>query len=108
LDIVILLPNLSGSLGITLPSFPKLMFRLIGAIMTLVFFYISMGYAKRLEASTETYNRIIDKLDIEYRRIKITDLKFGKIFKLRTSYILVYLLFLSLIVINILMIFYDS
>jgi hypothetical protein len=106
--IVMLLPNLSDFLGITLPSFPILMFRIIGAIMTVAFFYISIGYAKRLEASTKTYNRIIDKLDIGYQRIKINDLKFGQLFSLRTSYILIYLLFLSLVAINILMFFYST
>jgi len=104
--IVILLPNISDIININFPYLPILLFRIIGFIMTITFLYIALGYAKRLEASTNTYNKMIEKLEIEYQRESIKNLKFGKLFKFRTSYIVVFIMFSSLIIMNIILVIY--
>jgi len=105
--IVILLPNISNVLDVNFPFFPVLLLRIISFIISIVFLYISLGYAKRVEASTKTYNSMIEKLAPEYRRESIEDLKFGKIFIFRISYVLVFTMFLSLISLNVLLIVFD-
>jgi hypothetical protein len=101
--IIILLPHISEFLNINHLDLHILLFRIIGFIMSFTFLYVVLGYAKRLEAITKTYNKIIEKFDIEYRREYIESLKFGKLFKLRTSYIVVSLMFLSLLTVNIIL-----
>jgi hypothetical protein len=105
--IVILLPNITGYLGINFSSLPIVLFRIVGFIMSLAFFYITISYAKRLEAITNTYNTIIKKFKSEYQRQNIEELKFGKLFKWRISYVLILSMFFSLMAINILFIFYN-
>ena len=105
--IVMLLPNITEFLNVSLPALPTILFRAVGGIMSLAFLYVAIGYGKRLEASTKTYNKTLEMLDAEYQRIKIKDLKHGKFFTWRTSYIVIFQMFFSLIVMDILFIIYG-
>jgi len=105
--IVMLLPNISDFLSINLPPFPVLLFRVLGLIMSVVFLYLALGYGKRLEASTSTYKMLIEKLKPNYQRIKLRNLKFGRFFEIRTSYVVILFMFLSIIVIDIIFIIYG-
>ena len=89
--VVILLPNISSYLNITLPAVPT------------VFFRISVGYLKRLEAIGNTYQKLINRLPVEYQRQRINELHFGKLFIRRTSYLVCALLFLSLFSLSIIL-----
>ena len=71
--------------------------------MSVSFLHISLSYAKRLEASTETYNKVLDKLPNDFRRTNIASLKFGRFFSARTSYVIVFLMFFSTVAVNILL-----
>jgi len=99
--IVILLPNISGFFNLMLPPIPVLLFRIIGLVMAVAFLYVALGYGKRLEASTETYKNILDSLPDEYQRIDLSKLKFGKLFSLRMSYVVIWFMFVSLIAVDI-------
>jgi len=107
--IVILLPNISNFLKIELPILPGLLFRIIGLIMSFAFLFVVLGYAKRFELSSNTYHKLIKKLKQEYQKPDISSVKFGKIFVgIRTSYIVVFLMFFSLISINVILLIFDK
>jgi len=76
--------------------------------MSFAFLYVVLGYAKRFEVSTNTYTKIINKLSVEYRRVDLFTLHFGKYFKLRTSYLVIFIMFISLIIINIVLIITEK
>lgn len=101
--VVILLPNISSYLNITLPAVPTVFFRIFGLISSIIFFYISVGYLKRLEAIGNTYQKLINRLPVEYQRQRINELHFGKLFIRRTSYLVCALLFLSLFSLSIIL-----
>lgn len=101
--ILTLLPNITGLFSIQLPAILEIFYRVIGVIMSIIFLFISLSYAKRLEASSSTYNQTIDLLPAAYRRKKVNELKYGKIFKSRTSYLLIFMLFVALLLIQILL-----
>jgi len=103
-----LLPNLMNYFNLDLLTMPILLFRVFGLIMIVTLLYISLGYAKRLEASTKTYNQIIEKLPLDFQRVKVSTLSLGKLFELRTSYLLIYIMFLALTAIDILLIIYAT
>lgn len=101
--IVILLPNVASYLNITLPAIPAIFFRVFGLISSIIFFYISVGYLKRLEAIGNTYQKLINKLPEEYQRQRIYELRLGWLFIPRTSYLVCGLLFLSLFFLSIIL-----
>ncbi len=98
--IFVLIPIIPDFVDISY-SLPLHVFRISGILMSFVFLYVSLSYSKRLEASTKTYNTLLEKLPDNYKRCSINQLKFGKLFKFRTSYIVVVLLFISLLIIDI-------
>ena len=102
--IIILLPNISEYLKISLPSIPTILFRILGLLFSFVFLYICLGYLKRLEAIGNSYQNLINKLPPEYRRQNVRDLHMGKLFSYRTSYIICFLLFSCLISLSIVLI----
>ena len=71
-------------------------------VMTFFFFYISLGYAKRLEAIGNTYSNLIDTLPKQYRRVKIEDIN-GKVFQLRLSKLIIIIMTIALLIIGIIM-----
>ena len=106
--IVMLLPNIAGFVGIDLPDFPHVLFPIVAAVMALFFFYTSMGYIKRMEASNKTYSAMIAKLPPEYQRISIKSeqVKHGHLFMRGMASTICTLMFAALIVISIVMIVY--
>ena len=68
---VIFLPNIAAHFNFTPPDFPYWIFPVVGFLMTLVFFYISYGYAIRLKASSETYKKVNNLLCNKYKRISL-------------------------------------
>lgn len=80
--VVLFLPNIASFLGINLPEFPAVLFPLAALVLSLVFLYISIGYSKRLEASGNTYQKLINLLPEELRRVSVSDpnIKFGRFF----------------------------
>lgn len=105
--IVLFLPNLASFLQINLPDFHNALFPAIAFLLALVFLYVSIGYAKRLEASGKTYQKLINLLPSELQRVPISDLKFGTFFAQRMSIILCGLMFLGLCVLSAVMFFYN-
>ncbi|RAZ94476.1 hypothetical protein DK853_34975, partial [Klebsiella oxytoca] len=71
--VVLFLPNIASFLGINLPEFPAVLFPLAALVLSLVFLYISIGYSKRLEASGNTYQKLINLLPEELRRVSVSD-----------------------------------
>lgn len=107
--IIILLPNLALHFDLVLPNnLPILVFRLIGFFLSFIFLYISLGYAIRLQAISDTYRDIIKTLPTEYQRKSIKDIKFknrsiGKFFMPRIGYIICLALFLVLLSLSIIL-----
>lgn len=106
--IVILLPNLALYLKLELPSWPVIVFRLIGLALSFIFLYISLGYSIRLQAIGDTCGRLIGKLPTDYKRkslyeIKYKNLSIGKIFMPRLSYVICFSLFVSLFSLSIIL-----
>lgn len=110
--IVILLPNISNLFQMDLPPISHLAFRIIGMLLSFVFLYISLGYAVRLHAISESYQRILKKLPEGYNQIlpddiKIKNIPIGFYFKFRLGYIICITLFISLFLLSILFIAFD-
>lgn len=106
--IIILLPNLALHFDLVLPNLPILIFRIIGLFLSFLFLYISLGYAVRLHAISDTYRDIIKTLPTEYQRKSIECIKFknksiGKIFMPRIGYIICLALFLVLFSLSIIL-----
>lgn len=106
--VVLFLPNLASFLGIDLPDFPQILFPSTALILSLVFLYVSIGYAKRLEASGNTYQNLIDLLPDDLRRVPVADpsIKFGKFFSKRMSIVICILMFFGLLLLSVVMIAY--
>ena len=111
--IVILLPNISVPLQISLPPIPNLIYRLIGLCISIIFLYVSLGYAIRLHIISKSYRCILDKLPPEYKQKTFDDFKskginLAKLFKPRLGYIVCITLFLSLFLLAFLFIIFDA
>lgn len=107
--IIILLPNLTLHFQLILPNLPVLIFRIIGLFLSLIFLYISLGYATRLQAISDTYQNIIKKLPEEYQRKSIQSIKYktlhiGKYFMPRLGYIICLALFFVLFSLSVILI----
>lgn len=103
--VIMLLPNLTERLGINIPeifSSHKWIFPLAGIALAIIFLYVSLGLAKRFQASSETYNKLINLLPKEVQRVKLAELPI-KLLNKTHNYILITLMFLVLIIIGILM-----
>lgn len=76
--------------------------------MSLVFLFVSMGYTRRLTAIGKTYQKLIDLLPEELKRIKVEELpgKFKKLINKRMSVLLCLLMFGSLLVMSVVMFIY--
>lgn len=103
--IIMLLPNLTERLGIIIPeifSSHKWIFPLAGIALAIIFLYVSLGLAKRFQASSKTYNNLISLLPEKVQRVKLDELPI-KILDKTHNYIIIILMFLVLIIIGILM-----
>ena len=105
--IVILLPNLTDYLGISLPE--KLathswIFPSIGIILSFVFLYVSLGLARRFTSVSETYNYLIKQLPSELQRKSIKDMPI-KILNHSSAHVMSILMFISLLAIGVFSLF---
>lgn len=62
---IMILPNLAGKLKINLNVE---IFRYAGLAIAIFSFYVGMAYAVRLEASGDTFSRLLGRLPVEYQR----------------------------------------
>ena len=88
---MIFLPYVSDFLGITLPNkWPNFVFPLVGLLLSIVFLYVSLGYAVRLKAIGDTYQKLIDYLPVELKRCSLADLKIkgSKLLRIRLSIVI--------------------
>lgn len=107
--IIMLLPNLALHFQLELPDLPVFIYRLLGLFGAFIFLYISLGYAMRLQAASETYQNVINQLPINYRRkyiytFKLKGISIGKIFMPKLSYIVCFSLFFILLFLSIFLI----
>lgn len=96
--VAIFLPNIAGFLGIKLPDkLPNIIFPIAGLLLSVVFLYVSIGYAKRLEAVGKTYQKLISYLPIDLQRYSLLDpeIKYGKYFHHPMSIVLCMLMFVG-------------
>lgn len=109
--LVLFLPYVSDFLGITLPKdVPYLAFPIAGLVLSVLFLYVSLGYAKRLEAIAETYNDLINYLpNNKLRRCSLNDprIKLGKYFSPHMSIIISVIMFLCSSVLSVVMMFIE-
>ena len=108
--VVLFLPNIANFAGISLPQFPLVLFPAVAAILSLYFLYVSIGYAKRLEAIGKSYKKLIDLLPKELQRVDLLDpeIKYGKYFHPRMGALLCCVMFGALIILSVVMICYYS
>lgn len=82
-DVIILfLPNISLYIGINLSKIPAIIFPCVSLVLSVFFMYASIGDHKRIEASAKTYQKLINLLPEDLRRVSIfsAEIKHGKIF----------------------------
>lgn len=111
--IIILLPNLADPLLMNLPEMSNQPYRIIGLLISVVFLYVSLGYAVRLHTISISYRQILNSLPQEYKQKTLDDIEFKginmeKLFKPRLGYIVCITLFLSLFVLAVLFIIFDA
>ena len=71
--IVMILPYMSY-FGIDFGNaLPKEIFQIIGLGLSFVFLIVSLGYAVRLSCASSIYNELIDRLETDYRRKKLSE-----------------------------------
>jgi len=75
--VVMLLPYLTERIGIQIPDefalYTKI-FPAAGIVLSFAFLYVSLSLAKRFNAVSQTYNKLINQLPEELRRVSIKDL----------------------------------
>lgn len=97
---IMVLPNITEYLSITLPDIPIIFFPIIGIITSTLSFFLSISYSKRLEASSETYKNINNLLPYKYRRVKLKNIKYGKYFIRRQTVIIPVIIYIISLVIG--------
>lgn len=110
--IVILLPNIPNLIEPPLNCKIIVICRLIGLFLSVVFLYVSLGYAVRLHLISKSYRLILNKLPKEYRQVRFDNITFrgkhiAKIFKPRLGYIICVILFITLFLLSLLFIAFD-
>ena len=109
-DILILfLPNISSYIGINLPKIPAVIFPCVSLALSLFFMYASIGNHKRIEASAKTYQKLINLLPEDLRRVSIfsTEIKYGRFFPGYVNLIVSCGMFISAFLLSIVMIAYH-
>lgn len=99
--VIILFPNITNFFNVVLPPLPAIIFRLIGLFLSLIFLYVTFGYAIRFQTIADTYQSIINELPEKYRRKSIKTYKMGFLFSLKINYLLYFTLFVSLFALSI-------
>lgn len=104
--VVMFLPNLTTKLGFTIPEALNrhYAFPILGLLLSIVFFYVSIGHAKRLRACGKTYSHLINMLPEDLQRISIYNLKELKFVNHTMGYVLPIAMFIVLLSIGVLLI----
>ena len=102
--VVILMPYITKYFKISLPSLPTNIFSILGIILSILFLYVSLCYAIRLHAISDTYQNIVNKLPKEYQRKGLKEFRFEKLLKPRLPYVICPALSLSLLILSIILI----
>ena len=107
--VVMFLPNLTEKLGFTIPTAlaRHYVFPILGIILSFVFFYVSIGQAKRLQASGITYRKLIKQLPEELQRHSITQMREFKMVNHTMAYIIPVAMFIFLLILGGLLIFIE-
>lgn len=106
--IVSLFPNLYNAIGVEeLPNVPKVVFRIIGIILSFVYYYVALAYAARFQAISDTYRSVIVTFPKEYQREDMNKTKFRKFLSKRITYLVCSVLFITLITVPILLLILD-
>lgn len=107
---VLFLPNIAAFVQIELPNIAPSIFPMAALVLSVVFLYASLGYAIRLAAIGDTYQKLIDLLPERLRRISIKsgEIKGSQFFKPRMSMVLCVLMFLSSSALSIYMLIYYA
>ena len=115
--IVLFLPFLTQKLGVELPQIPSVIFAAVALVMSVVFLIVSLGYAKRLAAISESYQRVANLIPSELGWVSIRNNEFSwncnwkkfkwfnELLNKRMSIFLCYLMFISLLILSIVMVF---
>ena len=120
--IVLFLPFLAKKIPeIELPSVSSVVFAVVALVMSVVFLIVSLGYAKRLAAIGDSYREVAKFMPTDMKYNKITDDEFSwnkkwekqlkklnrcnKLLDKRMSVLLTGLMFISLIILSVVMIF---
>ncbi len=115
--IVLFLPFLTQKLGVELPQIPSVIFAAVALVMSVVFLIVSLGYAKRLAAISESFQRVAKLIPSELGWVSIRNCKFSwnrdwkkfkwfnELLNKRMSIFLCCLMFISLLILSIVMIF---
>lgn len=106
--LVILLPNLTDFIGITIPDELKdkyWIFPICGILMSFVFLYNSISLIRRFQAVSKTYNKLIRQLPENLQREKLENIvsfdKLKTIWSKIHTYLIPSIMFIVLIVIGI-------
>lgn len=90
-----------------LPNVPKVVFRIIGIILSFVYYYVALTYAARFQAISDTYRSVIETFPKEYQREDMNKTKFRKFLSKRITYLVCSVLFITLITVPILLLILD-
>ncbi len=82
-------------------ALPNWIFPAMGMILAVFFFIVSKGYAIRLQAVGDTYQRLIEKLPKEMQRTRTTQVNKNIIYNINMCNLIVHVMFISLLVIGI-------
>lgn len=103
--VVMLLPFMSY-FGIDFNgALPKWIFPVMGLILSTVFFVVSKGYAIRLQAIGETYQRMIEMLPKKMQRTKTLEITKHSIYNINMAEMIVYVMFIALWVIGVIILY---
>lgn len=111
--IVIVFPNITDFLHINIPKIPFQFFYFIGSIMSILFWYVAIGTALRARASYIAYEKVANILEDEkhtYTRVSLKDIgviKYGKIFNPPLAFLIISVMFVSLLVIAFGLLYYS-
>lgn len=102
--IVMVFPHITGYFDATFEIKNPTIFYCVGIIMSILFYYVSVATAMRSKASYKAYEKVANLLDDKehkYSRVRVSSLKFGKIFNFPLAIGIITAMFCSLIIIAI-------
>lgn len=101
--IILFMPNIAYMLHIDIAGIPSKLFYLMALFMSFFFWYVAIGYAKRLEATSIVYDRLLNEIPGKFKRIHLTDseIKYGKYFNVRLMYLICGMMFGLIVVLSI-------